>query len=150
MYHFGELWQIRYRASSRRQLVYKNYTYLRDATDNGFNHPKIQEGFRRQVAVAKDSALACGLPPATVRPHAEGGSSAKVTCSHCTSSQLHGLIRPNIGGNKSVCPLGAYPQKVAKEARLKITQAFHADELVLVIDAAFMKPHIDAAVTNNN
>ena len=95
-------------------------------------------------------ALAYGLLPAAVRPRTEGGSSAKVTCSHCTSSQLHGLIRPKIGESKSVCPLGAYPQKIAKEARLKITQAFHADELVLVIDAAFMNPHIDAAVTNNN
>ena len=40
-YYSWELWKIRYRATSRRQLVYKNYTYLRDATDNGFSHPKI-------------------------------------------------------------------------------------------------------------
>ena len=69
----------------------------------------------------------------------------KMTCSHCRSSWLHGLVRPQIGGAKNDCPLKHLPQTIAKDARLRITNAFTEDGSRLTVDDAFMKPHIAAA-----
>ena len=38
--------------------------------------------------------------------------------------------------------------KVAKDARLRITRTFQADDSVTTIDRAYMQPHIDAALAD--
>ena len=106
--------------------------------------------------VAEATALArlCGKSPAPVvnpvyQPDAVVVNPLvpvrKMTCSHCRSAWLHGLIRPAICGNKSVCPLKHLPKNIAKDACKRITDAFKEDGLRLTVDEAFMKPHIAAA-----
>ena len=75
-------------------------------------------------------------------------STGKMTCTHYRSSMLHPLIRPEIGGGRNSCPLRHLPKVVAKDARLRITNAYEADGSLIHIDAAFMKPHIKAAEAN--
>ena len=75
-------------------------------------------------------------------------SAGKMTCGHCRSAKLHYLIRPAIGGGRNSCPLRNLSNSLAKDARLRITNAYDADGSLIHIDEAFMKPHIKAAKAN--
>ena len=149
------LMKIRKRGTSRRDIILKNYIFLRNASEIDWQDPKILAGIWAEVHQAQELAKLCIRPAVqfdTNDPDPEEvsltPSTGKMTCGHCRSSKLHYLIRPAIGGGRNSCPLRHLSNSVAKDARLRITNAYDADGSLIHINEAFMKPHIKAAKAN--
>ena len=150
------LWKIHTRGCTYREIMLKNYICLWNVSSLDWQDSKIAACLRVDVHEASALARLCGKPPASVvtpvyKPDAvlvdPLAPARKMTCSHCRSAWLHTLIRPPIGGDKSVCPFKHFPQNIAKDACKRITNAFKEDGLRFTVDDAFMKPHIAAAET---
>ena len=127
------------------------YIYLRDAKFNHFTNPRIAHDIWAEVDLARQMVAQCvpvhqAPPPPPISP---AGTPLDPKCARCASRTFHRRIRPFPGTGNECCPLKHLSKKIAKDARIRILKAADEDGQD-TFDAAFMKPYIDAAVTNNN
>ena len=148
------LWKICQRSCTCQEIMLKNYIILQNSASLDWQHSKIMAC--RLVDVCEASALGklyCKPTTPVVTPVHKPDTvvvdplapARKMTCSYCRFAWLHTSIRPQIAGDKSVWPLKHLPQNIAKDAHIRITDAFTEDGLHLTVDDDFMKSHIAAA-----
>jgi hypothetical protein len=109
-YHSKELYAIRSYAPSKKVLILRTYTYLRDAKAKNFYDDSMNETLWDRFAIMSKRAREAEDKPATEAQKAVKGAGA--ACSHCKSKLLHNLF--GVVTYKRSCPLRDQGAEVAK------------------------------------
>jgi hypothetical protein len=129
--HSKELWAIRNYAPTKKLLILRTYTYLRDAKEKSFYDDSMNESlWDRYAALAKD------FKDSAAKPAAEGKlkpvKGAAVACSHCKSKRLHTLY--GAAPFRRTCPLRVQNEALAKQIAGVITKKHEEDPTVDIND----------------
>jgi len=144
MYHSNKLLQIRMHSMTKKLLLFRTYTYLRDAESRSFYIPTMTESLYSQLAAsnAKLADLSLKLLATTPnnRKDSGGGSSGgrgangdgkggnrtkKPKCSHCKTPQLHDLLK--VGPGKGSCPLTNHRMSTAQKIEVQAIEAYEKE-----------------------
>ena len=144
-HHSKELLKVRTYALTKKDVLLRTYTYLRDASTTDFHSHKVQkylwERLEECQALATnalwtdpaDSALPAAKAVQMVMP-AQAATpvlrSAARRCSHCSSARLHALCLPAVGPSRTACPFRALPPVRARKVRAAVIAAFDKDPAV--------------------
>jgi hypothetical protein len=130
-FHSSKLQWIRKTSRSKRFLILRTYTYLRDSEAKNFMDMSmteslwnevhsIREGLAAQVA----SMIELKLTQSNAKTDAKQAS--QKACTHCGSIALH--QHNTVGLSEDDCPLATYTATKAQALRQKILQEYHCDK----------------------
>lgn len=109
-FHAKKLLEIRMFALTRKMLVLRTYTYLRDASKQGFYDNRMNEALWRHALLASDPTDSGGDQKES--PAAPEKANDPKQCSQCKSKRLHQLLR--VKHQRSSCPFKDSTPREAK------------------------------------
>jgi hypothetical protein len=113
-FHSEKLMEIRQFTVSRKQLILRIYTYLRDAQAKEFYHESMSGAIWQRIASI----------PAT--PSQADGGTESSRCNYCSNKEMHKLF--HVLGQRDLCPVKILANKTkAREAAKWIADQKRAD-----------------------
>ena len=133
-FHSKELRAVRNYAPTRKILILRTYTYLREAKEKRFHDNSMIKALYKTVmiqgmGIAASAAMDLATPSAITKN--EGGDKEKEVvpkkpeCSHCKNLPLHYLFKAQ--PYKRVCPLRSHGATVAKSMAGVILKKYQED-----------------------
>lgn len=126
-FHSKKLLEIRMFSLSRKMLILKTYTYLRDAAKQGFYDNRMNEALWRQILLGEHGENRGEQTGNDGTPTKESTAEPKL-CSQCKNKRLHLLL--HVRHQRSVCPFRDQTPREAKSlARRAVTLVDEDPEL---------------------
>ena len=122
-FHSKKLLEIRMFALTRKMLILRTYTYLRDASKQGFYDNRMHEALWKQVTQISGDPTDSGTEREPSNPKDPSGEPKM--CSLCKNKRLHQLLR--VKHVRSSCPFRDTPPKEAKNHARKALNLYDGE-----------------------
>jgi hypothetical protein len=122
-HHAQKLLDLRGFAPDRRNLILKQYTYLRDAYKDRFNTPEMNTAMWAQLAQVQSRLQHLGTDSNGKKTPSAEGESAK--CGHCRCTAIHRAFK--VVGGKRYCPFAKKGFMEAKKLGKAATELMKKD-----------------------
>ena len=123
-FHSKKLLEIRMFALTRKMLVLRTYTYLRDASKQGFYDNRMSEALWKQVTLTTGDPTDSGGDQRET-PALQDRNGEPKQCSQCKNKRLHQLLR--VKHLRSACPFKDVTPREAKNQARKALNLFDED-----------------------
>lgn len=122
-FHAKKLLEIRMFALTRKMLILRTYTYMRDAAKQGFYDNRMNEALWKHALLTGDPTEGGGDQRES--PSAGEKNAEAKLCSQCKNKRLHQLMR--VKHQRSACPFKDNTPKDAKSRARKAINIFDED-----------------------